>query len=163
MTAWWVALAWAAPLDLNAADAEALDRLVGVGPSLAEAIVSWRDARGACADPRELLEVPGLGEATWRAIRPFVRCGAGPLPAAVVPVRGVPPTRSPVVVDINRADEAALQLLAGMTPERAARLVADRDANGPYSRCLDVTRVAGFGPATITAWGSRCTVGDSAE
>ncbi|TBU95411.1 ComEA family DNA-binding protein [Phytopseudomonas dryadis] len=57
-------LAELAPLDLNTADAETLQReLSGVGAVKAQAIVSYRETHGQFASVDELLEVKGVGEA----------------------------------------------------------------------------------------------------
>jgi competence protein ComEA len=63
----------AEPLDLNRADAEALSRLSGIGPVLADRIVAARRARGRFRSVDELLEVPGIGPATLEKIRTGVR------------------------------------------------------------------------------------------
>jgi competence protein ComEA len=60
-------------LDINAATAEQLDALPGVGPSLAAAIVEYRRQHGRFRSVPELLEVPGIGDAKLGAIRPKVR------------------------------------------------------------------------------------------
>jgi competence protein ComEA len=66
-----------APLDLNAADAAALERLPGVGPVLARRIVAHRDVRGPFRSPEDLRQVPGLGESRLARLRPLVRAGEG--------------------------------------------------------------------------------------
>ncbi len=66
------------PLDLNTADAEALQALPGVGPTLAERIVADRDAHGPFRTPEDLLRVPGIGPKRWERIRPQVRAAEGP-------------------------------------------------------------------------------------
>ncbi len=50
------------PLDLNAASAEELAVLPGIGETLAERIVAYREAHGAFGSVEELLEVSGIGE-----------------------------------------------------------------------------------------------------
>ncbi|MBQ9392789.1 MAG: helix-hairpin-helix domain-containing protein [Oscillospiraceae bacterium] len=59
-------------LDLNRADAAALERLPGVGPTLAARIVDYRRAHGAFASVEELLQVEGVGPATLEGLRPYV-------------------------------------------------------------------------------------------
>lgn len=61
------------PLDLNAASAEQLDTLPGVGPATSAAIVTYRERNGRFRTVDELLEVPGIGPAKLEAIRPLVR------------------------------------------------------------------------------------------
>jgi competence protein ComEA len=61
------------PLDLNSADAEALQALPGIGPALAERIVADREAHGSFRTPEDLLRVSGIGPKRWERIRPLVR------------------------------------------------------------------------------------------
>ena len=52
----------AEPVDINQADAQSLAaNIVGVGPVLAGAIVTYRDENGAFLTVDELLQVPGIG------------------------------------------------------------------------------------------------------
>lgn len=52
------------PVNINTASAELLaDRLQGVGPAKAEAIVAYRTQFGAFESVEELLEVKGIGPA----------------------------------------------------------------------------------------------------
>ena len=59
-------------VNLNTADAAALDTLPGVGPVTAEAILSWREDNGGFTSVDELLEVDGIGEATLADLAPLV-------------------------------------------------------------------------------------------
>lgn len=60
-------------LSLNRANAGELESLPGVGPVLAERIVSFRDENDGFDVVEDLLEVPGIGEAKLAAIRDLVR------------------------------------------------------------------------------------------
>ncbi|MEU4362954.1 ComEA family DNA-binding protein [Promicromonospora sp. NPDC023987] len=62
-------------VDINAADASALEELPGVGPSIAQAIVEWRETNGPFASVDELEDVPGIGPATLDEIRESARVG----------------------------------------------------------------------------------------
>lgn len=64
-----------APLDLNAADAEALEALPGVGPATAAAIVKHREDYGRFITVESLLDVRGIGEAKLEAMRDLVTVG----------------------------------------------------------------------------------------
>lgn len=58
----------AGPLDVNRASAAELERLPGVGPKLAQAVVDYRAEHGPFAGPAQLAEVKGISErliATW--------------------------------------------------------------------------------------------------
>jgi len=59
-------------LDLNAATADELTLLPGIGPALAEAIVSYRETHGRISSIDEMLGVPGIGEGRLQAIAPHV-------------------------------------------------------------------------------------------
>lgn len=62
-------------VDLNAATAEQLDTLPGVGPATATAILAYRDENGPFGSVDELLEVRGIGDAKLEQLRPLVRVG----------------------------------------------------------------------------------------
>jgi competence protein ComEA len=58
-----------AKININAADANELQNLNGVGPSKAESILSYREEHGPFTSIEQLLEVRGIGEKTieqWR-------------------------------------------------------------------------------------------------
>jgi competence ComEA-like helix-hairpin-helix protein len=57
------------PIDLNAADADALVALPGVGPVLARRIVAYRDSAGPFRRLEDLVGVRGIGPATLSRIR----------------------------------------------------------------------------------------------
>ncbi len=73
-------------VDLNTASAPLLARVSGVGPGLAEAIVSHRDANGPFATRRELLKVSRLGPKAFEQAAGFLRISGGkePLDASSV-------------------------------------------------------------------------------
>ena len=56
-------------VNVNTASAEELQALTGIGPALAEAIVSYRDGHGAFETPEELMNVKGIGEGKLEAFR----------------------------------------------------------------------------------------------
>ena len=60
-------------IDLNLATAVDLDRLPGVGPSTAKAIIDHRTRNGPFASVDDLLKVKGIGPAKLGEIRPWVR------------------------------------------------------------------------------------------
>lgn len=66
----------AVQININAADAETLMLLDGVGEKLAARIVAYREEHGAFSSVEELLNVDGLGEGKLNAIRGEVYCGA---------------------------------------------------------------------------------------
>lgn len=59
-------------VNLNTADAAALDTLPGVGPATAANILAWREEHGRFESVDDLLDVGGIGEAKLDAIRDLV-------------------------------------------------------------------------------------------
>jgi len=82
--------------------------------------------------------VPTLDE--WQS----GQTAAGPVPA---PGAGVSSAgaQGPARVNLNTADVAALDSLPGVGPSTAAKIVADRESNGPYAAPEDLMRVSGIG------------------
>jgi competence protein ComEA len=62
----------AGPVDLNTADAAALETLPGIGPATAAAILEHRDTNGPFAAVDDLIDVPGIGEAKLAALADLV-------------------------------------------------------------------------------------------
>lgn len=57
------------PLDLNRATAAELEKLPGIGPTLAARIVNWRETHGPFRSVEDLLSVPGIGPKTLENLR----------------------------------------------------------------------------------------------
>ena len=57
------------PVNLNGASAEQLERLPGVGPATAAAIITWRQQHGGFRSVQDLLQVRGIGPAKMEALR----------------------------------------------------------------------------------------------
>ncbi len=72
------------------------------------------------------------------------------LTAAVTALPAPTPTPQFVPVDLNTASAEELMTLPGIGEKRAADIVADREANGPYRFPEDVTRVKGIGEETLS-------------
>jgi competence protein ComEA len=64
--------AGAAKLSLGSATAEQLDTLDGIGPTLAQRIVQWRDAHGGFRSVEQLREVEGIGDKRFESLRAAV-------------------------------------------------------------------------------------------
>ena len=60
------------PLDLNAADQEALTALPGIGEELAARIVAYREEHGPFEAVEDLTEVPGIGQGRLMALEGLV-------------------------------------------------------------------------------------------
>jgi competence protein ComEA len=60
-------------LDLNTATAQDFDALPGIGPVLADRIVSWRTEHGRFGSVDQLREVSGIGESKYQTLKAKVR------------------------------------------------------------------------------------------
>lgn len=60
------------PVSLNAATAEELDSLPGIGPSTAQKIITYRETKGPFTSIDQLSDVPGIGPAKLEELRPLV-------------------------------------------------------------------------------------------
>lgn len=88
-------------VNINAADAKALCTLPGVGRSLAQAIISDREARGVYTRPDDLRRVPGIGTKTWARIASLI-CVGGAQGGEVEDVK-----RAPSADEVQALDDVA--------------------------------------------------------
>lgn len=128
-------------LDPNRASEVDLDRLPGVGPATARAIVTAREENGPFRRPEDLLSVPGIGPATLGRM------------AAHLDFSRAPPAASGGLaepgVDLNRATLQELEGLPGIGPALAGRIVEERERRGGFAAVDDLVAVRGIGPATL--------------
>jgi competence protein ComEA len=73
-----------------------------------------------------------------------------------VPVVGEAPSSRKV--NLNRADASELDALPGIGPVLAERIVADREANGPFASVDDLARVSGVGASVVEQIAPLATV-----
>ena len=148
-----------APIDPNTATAAELDRLPGIGPSLAARIVAERGRR-PFTSVEDLTRVRGIGAALANTLADNVSLPAGPMRSKSSPVTGLTPVgtaadrRSESTLrerpDINYISSADLQKVQGVGPVLAARLIARRDSLRRFTSWAQIDSVAGVGPAMLS-------------
>jgi competence protein ComEA len=77
------------------------------------------------------------------------RAPPAPPPPAPVESAAARALREGRGIDVNTAGEADLVLLPRIGPALARRIVAEREAHGPFRDVDDLGRVRGIGPRTI--------------
>lgn len=60
------------PVSLNSSDQVALEAIAGIGPVKAAAIIRFREENGPFTSLEQVMEVSGVGPATFETIRPFI-------------------------------------------------------------------------------------------
>ena len=156
-------------IDADRATAGELARLPRVGLALAKAIVADREARGPFGALDGLDRVPGIGPGLLAAIGSHVSFSGGPgapasgqfarpdprsVGAPAIPPSGAPPPR----LNLNSASVSELDGLPGIGPARAAAILQEREARGPFASVEALSRVPGLGPAAIARLRDRVVV-----
>ena len=167
-------------LDPNRASEAELDRLPGVGPAAARAVVSAREEGRSFHRPEDLLAVRGIGPATLRRIAPHLdfsrappvarRGSGGGAPAGAggavtfEPLVGAgagattPGDQAAAPVDINAAGKGELETLPGVGPAIAERILEERTRRGGFTSVEELLEVRGIGPATLERLRPRVVV-----
>lgn len=131
-------------LDPNRATETQLRRLPGVGPAMAGRIVAFREEEGGFRSGDDLQRVVGIGPATVRRLEPHLDFSSG-LPLEL----GRRASGDERLIDVNRADETELQVLPGIGPALARRIVEHRTRHGSYRGVDDLLDVPGVGPVVL--------------
>ena len=111
-------------VDVNTASAPLLARVSGLSASVAQAIVSYRDMKGAFTSRAALKSVPRLGDKTFEQAAGFLRVmnGDNPLDASAVHPESYPVVEK-ILADIKKEMKAVIgdaSLLKTLNPARYA-------------------------------------------
>jgi competence protein ComEA len=94
------------------------------------------------------------GGSLWSSNRPTTEAGATPTPASAP--RPKPP--APDALDLNAATVDQLAMLPGIGRGAAARVIAHREANGPFHTVHGLAEVEGFDVARVNRVAARLRV-----
>jgi competence protein ComEA len=64
-----------AAVDINSADAKSLEKLPGIGPAKAQAIVDYRAKNGVFKTKEDLKKVEGIGDKTYQTLQNEISVG----------------------------------------------------------------------------------------
>lgn len=156
-------------IDADRASAGELARLPRVGLALAKTIVADRETRGPFGALEELDRVPGIGPGLLATIGSQVTFSGGPGARASgqfarpgAPLAGDPaapaPAGPPPRLNLNLASVSELDRLPGIGPARAAAILQEREARGPFTSVEELSRVPGLGPSAIARLRDRVMV-----
>ena len=158
-----------AGVNVNTASQSQLETLPGIGPSKANAIIEYRNTNGAFTSLAQLDAVPGIGPATLQKLSPHVSfdgessststdASASDEATPAVSSTSIPQAAATTgAVNINTASQSQLQSLPGIGPSKAVAIIQDRESNGPFESCGQLTRVRGVGSSTAANIAPRCT------
>jgi competence protein ComEA len=110
------------------------------GNRVADAI----DAAGG-ARPSADLRLLNLAEPVRDGMQILVMVRGGGAPAAAA----APSPSGMTVIDLNSADQSALETVPGLGPVKAAAIVAHRVEIGSFTSLEELLEVSGIGPATL--------------
>lgn len=150
----------AASINVNTADRTELLQVPGVGPHMADAILTHRNTFGPFTTLDELDGVKGIGGKTLDKLRPWLHVEGQPVvrgPEPLVeklerkPLAPAAPTKkldASEQIDVNTATAAELQRLPGIGPKIAERIIEAREGKA-FTTPEDLRRVAGIGAKTL--------------
>lgn len=148
-------------LDLNTATQAELERLPGIGPAKASAIIATRQGLGGFKSVGQLVETPGIGPKTLEKLRPMVTVGAStaapalePVSAAMIVPRAlagkVPSAQAtPIQVQatpIQAIPVATPAIQAALAPIQPAALASDGRINLNTASQAQLESLPGIGP-----------------
>lgn len=129
-----------------ASDSRVAAAIDAAGGALPNAVLAAVNLARPISDGEQIL-VPTEDEVASRAGAGAAAAGGAPVPGGAAGSGGGSTPGAPV--NINTADAAALDTLPGVGPSTAQKIVADREANGPFASPEDLGRVSGIGPKKL--------------
>jgi competence protein ComEA len=136
------------------------DAVAAAGGALPDADLEQINLAQKLADA-DHISVLKLGETARPTTSVIQTTGPSPTPKAGAPpavgasTKGTPGTK----INLNTATAQALELVPGIGPVTAQRIITDREQNGPYTSVDNLTRVPGIKAGILAKIRDYLTVG----
>ena len=141
-------------IDINRADLQGLQRISGVGPSIAQRIIDYRNSHGAFISIEDLQKVKGIGTKTMERIRPQVTIQG----STTYSQKSQPSSGNTNLIDINHASQSELERISGVGAKTAQRIIEYRNSHGSFSRVEDLLHVKGIGASKLNQIRSQVVI-----
>lgn len=122
-------------VNINTADHDTLVKLNGIGDSLADRIIEYRNENGDFKNIEELLNVPGIGEKIFNAVKDNIYV-EDPIYDSEDSV--------PLYINLNTATHDELVKLYKIGDNLADEIIKYREANGPFNNIEEIMNVPGI-------------------
>lgn len=155
-------------LNLNSASAEELCLLPEIGTVTAAAIVDYRTQIGGFFNKLQLLEIRGIGEATYQAVEGYLYIeNERPMPETLPMNPEIPETQpyipeptEPLLINLNTASREDLLKLPDCSEAAAQEILALRDDLHGFSSTLEITYAKSVTVELYLKWESYLSIDD---
>lgn len=158
-------------VDLKTASKSDILQLPGVGEKMADRILAARDESNGQASAETLRSVRGIGPTRYESLKPHFATDTGEQFLKSPPKSARPSTSGDrsahrkkqlppgAKINVNQASLEELQLLEGIGPVTAAKIIEERK-KAPFEKPDDLRRVNGIGPKKLDRIRANVTVGE---
>ncbi|MCA9414054.1 MAG: helix-hairpin-helix domain-containing protein [Candidatus Omnitrophica bacterium] len=159
--------------DLNSVSRQELMAISGIGPAMADAILTYREENGNFRTFDELERVPGIGPKRLELFSKYLTVpGSGASPSEPNRLMKGPETegdanpapgshreiRTDETIHLNEADRSELTQIPGIGEAFADRIVRQREKLGKFRSWADLDAVSGVGPKRLENLKAHATI-----